>query len=95
VTEGLRKTYQKKGGPMFRLQVLFVTDEGYNSGTNDIIVLWLNESQQCGVGSESGGLDDWPDGKYRNIKFSPSLKSTDKEDTYIVEIRCWLRPKND
>jgi hypothetical protein len=93
--ERLRKKYEKKGGPIFRLEVSFVTDEGYRSGTHDIIVLWLNESQQCGIGSESGGLDDWPDGKYRNIKFSPLLKPTDREDTFIVEIRCWLRPKND
>lgn len=39
--------------------------------------------------------DSRADGKYRNIKFSPSLKSTDQEDTYIIEIRCWLRPKDD
>jgi hypothetical protein len=36
-----------------------------------------------------------PESKYRNIKFSPLLKSTDREDAYIVEIRCWLRPKDD
>ncbi|MHC4737318.1 MAG: hypothetical protein ACYS9Y_00290 [Planctomycetota bacterium] len=93
VSERLSKTYKKKGGPIFRLDVTFVTDEGYQSGTNDIITLWLNEAQKCGVGSENGGLDNWPDGKYRNIKFSPLLKPTDREDTYIVEIRCWLRPK--
>ncbi len=90
-----RKTYKKKGGPIFKLDVSFLTDEGYRSGTNDIIVAWLNEAQKCGVGSDNGGLDNWPDGKYRNIKFSPLLKPTDKEDTYIVEIRCWLRPKED
>ena len=91
----MRKKYEKKGGPIFRLEVSFVTDEGYRSGTNDIIVLRLNEAGQCGVGSASGGLDGWPDGKYRNIKFSPLLKSTDREDTYIVEISCWLRPEED
>jgi hypothetical protein len=42
----------------------------------------LNEAGQRGVGSASGGLDEWPDSKYRKIKFSPLLKSTDKEDTY-------------
>ena len=93
VSEKVRKKYEKKGGPIFRLQVSFVTDEGHRSGTNDIIVLRLNEAGQCGVGSASGGLDEWPDGKYRNIKFSPMLKSTDRENTYIVEMRCWLRPK--
>jgi len=88
------KTYKKKGGPVFRLDVTFVTDEGYLSQINDLIVLWLNEAQQCGVGaSGGGGLDGWPDGKYRNIRFSPLLKPTDREDTYIVEMRCWLRTK--
>lgn len=96
VNKGLRKDYEKEGGPIFRLQVLFVTDEGYRSGNNEIIVLRLNDGGgRCGVGSASGGLDDWPDGKYRNIRFSPSLKSTDKEDTYIVEIRCRLKSKDD
>jgi hypothetical protein len=90
-----RKTYKKKGGPIFKLDVSFLTDEGYRSGNNDIIVAWLNQAQKCGVGSENGGLDNWPDGKYRNIRFSPLLKPTDKVDTYIVEIRCWLRPKED
>jgi len=95
VSERERKKYEKKGGPIFRLEVSFVTDEGYRSGTNDIIVLRFNEAGQGGIGSSAGVLDGWPDGKYRNIKFSPLLKSTDREDTYIVEMRCWLRPKED
>ena len=73
----------------------FVTDEGYRSQINDIIVLWLNEVQQCGMGSEKGGLDNWPDGKYRNVKFWPLLKSTDRENVYIVEMTCGLKPKSD
>ena len=93
VSESARKKYEKKGGPIFRLEASFVTDEGYRSGTNDIIILRLNEAGKCGVGSARGGVDEWPDGKYRNIRFSPSLKSTEREDTYIVEMRCWLRPK--
>ena len=92
VSEKLRKEYEKKGGPIFRLEVFFITDEGYRSGTNDIIAMRLNETGGGGVGAAS---DDWPDGKYRNIKFSPLLKSTDREDTYIVEMRCWIRPKDD
>jgi hypothetical protein len=90
VSQKAYKNYLKKGGPVFRLEVSFITDEGYHSGTNDIIVTWLNEVQQCGVGSSAGGLDEWPDGKFRNIRFYPSVKPTDKEDTYIVEIRCWI-----
>jgi len=84
----VRKTYKKEGGPIFRLDVSFMTDEGYRSNINDMIVLHLNEARQCGVGK------DWPDGKYRNIRFSPLLKPTDREDTYIVEMRCWFRTED-
>jgi len=97
VSEKERKKYEKKGGPIFRLDVSFVTDEGYRSATLDFLATRLNEAGKCGVGAKSGGgdLDGWPDGKYRNIRFSPLLKSTDEKDTYIVEIRCWLRPRDD
>ncbi len=95
VSERVRKKYEKKGGPVYRLDVSYVTDEGYESATLDFLAVWLNEAGKCGVGSASGGLDEWPDGKYRNIRFWPLLKSTDEEDTYIVEIHCWLRPKDD
>jgi hypothetical protein len=95
VSEKARRQYEKKGGPVYRLDVSFITDEGYHSTTLDFLAVWLNEASQCGVGALGGGLDDWPDGKYRNIRFSPSLKSTDKEDTYIVEIRCRIEPKTD
>jgi hypothetical protein len=90
VTEKMRKEYKKRGGPIFRLEVSFVTDEGHRSGTHDFIVLRLNETGGGGVGAAG---DEWPDGKYRNIKFSPILKSTDRKDTYTVEMRCWLKPK--
>lgn len=95
ISDRLRKTYKKKGGPVFRLEVAFITDEGYKSSTNEIIVLWLNEAKQCGVGSQAGRLDNWPDGKYRNIRFSPMLKPTDKKDTYIVEMSCWIKTTED
>jgi len=89
VNEKWRRTYQERGGPVFRCTVSFITDEGYPSFTNDLILLRLDEATQCGVGAGSGGgLDDWPDGKYRNVRFSPWLKPTDTEDIYIVEMRC-------
>jgi hypothetical protein len=89
------KSFDDSSEPTFSLDVTFITEEGYRSGTNDIIRLKVGETMKCGTGSESGGLDNWPDGKYRNVKFSPLLKPTDREDTYIVEILCWLRPKED
>jgi len=90
VSERVREQYEEKGGPVFRLKVSFVTNEGYESATNDLITVWLNEGTRCGVGDYN-----WPDGKYRNIVFTPVLKPTDKEDTFIIEISCWLRTGED
>ena len=91
VSKSIKKEYKRKGGPIFRLDVTFVTDEGYYSAKNDIIVLSLNEAKQCGVGASDGGCDNWPDGKFRNIRFSPMLKPAQTDNTYIVEISCWIK----
>jgi hypothetical protein len=91
VSERTRETYERAGGPIFRCDVTFVTDEGYPSRTLDFLVLRLNEARQCGVGAADGGFEDWPDGMYRNVRFSPWLKPTDTEDVFIVEIRCWIK----
>jgi len=87
------KNYKRKGGPVFKLDATFITDEGYLSQTNEFLILWLGETPQGGVGSAAGGLDNWPDGKYRNIKFYPTLKATDREDVFLLEMRCFLLPK--
>jgi len=84
-----REKYEEQGGPVFRLDVTFVTEEGYRSITNDNILLWLNEGSKCGVGARN-----WPDGKYRNIRFTPVLKATEQEGVYIVEVSCWVRTKD-
>ena len=75
----------------FYLDITFTTDEGYLSHTHEGIGLKPDEAAKCGTGSADGGLDGWPDGKYRNVRFSPWLRPTDKEDTFIVEIRCFLK----
>ncbi len=72
--------------PTFSLDTAFITEEGFRSITNDLIRLKLNEGRKCGVGA-----DNWPDGKYRNISFTPVLKGTEQEDVYLIEISCWLR----
>ena len=83
-----RERYAADGGPVYKLDVAFITKESYRSKTNDKIILWPNEGMKCGVGDYN-----WPDGKYRNIVFTPVLRPTDKEDTFTVEISCWLRTK--
>jgi len=84
------KSSDNSDEPAFSIDVAFIVEEGYRSTTNALKRLHLNEAIQCGLGA-----DDWPDGKYRNIRFSPLLKPTDRADTYIVEIRCWLRTETD
>lgn len=81
--------------PSFYLDATFITDEGYRSGTLDGLRLKVDEATQCGTGSAEGGLDKWPDEQYRNIKFSPWLKPTDKANAYIVEIRCRLKTQEE
>jgi len=81
------------GRASYATDVTFITDEGFRSNTNDIIRLKVDEASQCGVGGPGGGLENWPDGKYRNIRFSPWLIPTDKKDTFIVEIRCRIETK--
>ena len=84
------KSFDNSGEPTFSLDVTFITEEGFRSQTNDVIRLKVGEAKQCGIGA-----DNWPDGKYRNVRFSPSIEPTDRGDTYIVEIRCWLRTEED
>jgi len=83
-----RERYAAEGGPVYKLDVVFITKEGYRSETNDLIILWPNEGMRCGVGDYN-----WPDGKYRNIVFTPVLRPTYKENEFTVEISCWLRTK--
>ena len=82
------KSSDNSGEPTFSLDVTFITEEGFRSQTNDVIRLKVGEAKQCGIGA-----DNWPDGKYRNIRFSPLIKLADREDTYVVEMWCWLRTK--
>lgn len=81
------------GRASYAMDVTFITEEGFRSNTNDVIRLKPDQASQCGVGGPGGGLDNWPDSKYRNIRFSPWLIPTDKKDTFIVEIRCRIETK--
>jgi hypothetical protein len=83
-----RDKYEEKGEPIYMLDVTFITDEGFRSPTLDGIVMWLNEGSKCGCGA-----NNWPDGKYRNIRSTPVLRPTDREDVFVVEISCWVRTK--
>ena len=92
------KSYDSDDVPTFSLEVVFIVEEGFTSMVYppNFIRVKLNEAMQCGVGPPTGdSFDDWPDGQYRNIRFSPLVKSTDREDTYIVEISCWIKTKDD
>lgn len=84
----LRERYEREGGPVYFLDVYFITEEGYQSIVNDHIILWPNEGMKCGLGA-----DNWPDGKYRNIRFTPVIEPTDQEDIFVIEISCWMITK--
>lgn len=83
------KSSDNSGKPTFLLDVVFIIEEGYRSRSNFLIPLQLNEFEPRRVNA-----DDWPQ-KYRDVTFLPLLKPTGREDTYIVEINCWLRTKED
>ncbi|MHC4165822.1 MAG: hypothetical protein ACYSWQ_02565 [Planctomycetota bacterium] len=88
------KSVDDSGDVSFSLNVKFITEDGFGSNTMDITGFKPDEAKMCGTGG-IGGLEGWPDGKYRNIRFSPWLKPTDTEDAYIVEIRCRVFTKTD
>ncbi len=81
------------GRASYAMDVTFITEEGFNSRTIELKRFKPDEAKQCGVSAMGGGFNDWPDGKYRNVRFSPWLRPTDTEDTYIVEIRCRIETK--
>ena len=81
------KSVDDSGDVSFSLNVTFITEEGFRSNTMDIRGFKPDEAKMCGTGG-IGGFEGWPDGKHRNIRFSPWLKPTEADNTYIVEIRC-------
>ena len=92
------KSVDESGEVSFSLSTTFITDDGFHSYTNEIGNFRLDEAKMCGTGGtggtgNTGGLENWPDGQYRNVRFSPWLKPTETEDRYIVEIRCRILGK--
>ena len=83
-----RKKHENSSESAFWLDVTFITSEGLRSITSANITTGLNEGGKCGLGG-----DNWADGKYRNIRFTPVIRSTGRKNVYIVEISCWLRSK--
>jgi hypothetical protein len=83
-----RDRYKMVGTPVYFMEVSFIIDEGYRSITAKRCPLWPNQ----GVKAALGG-DNWPDGKQRNIRYTPVLKPTNKENEFILELSCWLRTR--
>jgi len=83
-----RERYEITGGPIYFMEMTFIIDEGYRSITAKRCPLWPNQ----GVKAALGG-DNWPDGKHRNVRYTPVLKATDKDNEFILELSCWLRTK--
>ncbi len=83
-----RQKHESRSASAFWLDVTFITQEGLRSITADNITTGLNVGGSCGLGA-----DNWADGKYRNIRFTPMVRPTDREGIYTIEISCWLRTK--
>jgi hypothetical protein len=88
------KSVDESGEVSFSLNMTFVTEDGLHSHTVDLENYRPDEAKMCGTGG-IGGFEGWPDGKYRNIRFSPWLKPTETEDRYRIEIRCRILTKSD
>jgi len=84
-----RDRYEFVGGPVYFMEITFIIDEGYRSNTSKNCPLWLNQGTKAALGNK----EVWPDKKYRNIRYTPVLRATDKEDEFILELSCWLRTK--
>jgi hypothetical protein len=83
----IRQTYKRRGGPIYRLDVTFVADDGSKSPTNDLFRLWPDLG-------DNGGMvwKNWPGGGERYIRHVPVIRPRDREGVFVVEISCWLEP---
>ena len=70
--------------------ISFVTDEGYQSITAEHTPLWINQGAKCALGKKG----NWPDELYRNIRYTPVLRPTDKPDEFGLEMSCWMRVRH-
>jgi len=89
ISIALRDRYKIMGGPIYFMEITFILDEGYRSITSKKCPLWLDQGTKAALGK-----DNWPDGKYRNIRYTPVLRATDKENVFMLELSCWLRTKD-
>ena len=83
-----RERYKIMGGLVYFMEITFVIDEGYRSITAKSCPLWLDQGVKAALGA-----DNWPDGKYRNIRYTPVLRATDNKNVFLLELSCWLRTK--
>ncbi len=88
ISVAIRDRYKIMGVPIYFMEITFVIDEGYRSITSKKCPLWLDHGVKAALGK-----DNWPDGKYRNIRYTPVLRATDKNNEFILELSCWLRTK--
>jgi hypothetical protein len=83
-----RDRYRLVGTPVYFMEIAFIIDEGYRSITAKSCPLWPDQGVKAALGA-----DNWPDGKHRNIRYTPVLRATDREDVFTLELSCWLRTR--
>ncbi|MHC4443498.1 MAG: hypothetical protein ACYTF1_02570 [Planctomycetota bacterium] len=84
-----RERYKIAGKPLYFMEITFVLDNGYRSNTSKNCPVWLDQGTKAALGKK----DTWPDGKYRNIRYTPVLRATDTENVFNLELSCWLRTR--
>jgi len=84
-----RERYETIGEPLYFAEITFVLDNGYRSNTEKNCPLWLNQGVKAALGNEN----TWPDGRFRNIRYTPVLRATDSKNVFSLELSCWLRTR--
>ncbi|HUW20207.1 MAG TPA: hypothetical protein VMW16_12995 [Sedimentisphaerales bacterium] len=77
---------QSGADPALLADVAFILDDGLRSITCERVKIRPHGPNKIGMGS----VNNWPDKKYRNISSTLILKPTDKQNTYLIEVSCWL-----
>jgi hypothetical protein len=77
---------ESSADPALLADVAFILDDGLRSITCERVKMRPHAPNKVGMGS----VDNWPDKKYRNISSTLILKPTDKQNTYLIEVSCWL-----
>jgi hypothetical protein len=82
----LYSKYFENMGELKVLDAAVITAEGFRRGIVRQIPWQLDKKTKFSIGDSKY----WPDKKFRHVNIQFMLKPTDKKDTYLVEVSCYL-----